>query len=530
MNKLIQVPSLPNIYLFALKTPLASAHQVLFPYSLRWTIEAAIAQACADLGQQRFEVVVTSVETNGPFDFMDPGDCDSCDVRHAFQEIDGEYSPDRIGKFCDLMRLLASPGPTQAVLVSSHNGINKPGFLIAGFLMWCQKMSARNAVDLFNSVHSPICAQPAINCLNQFRPGRDPAMTGKPGPSNETLPPVDRNCVALIKQEAIHMLHSFGGQLLHPTSDADQIARIKAHLLSLSGAKLRNVQGDLFPTVSVWSRDQLELLTMHQFRMTYTPRGTTVYLVILDHNFLYLCIPSGNNTWNETPDPHQQFYGFPATVTCELPVICIGVLTEIAARPVVILTDVMKKGSIELSRCGLEDRLSHLWFDVVDKINDCGLQFRFRAVGLVTTNMIDLEATLRARLGFQSDGLMLLADSFPAGMSLFIPIRPTIKLRVHLNTKKLAILFARADDGTGLFPITIWCLENEADRLMEGKTVRFEVSAVGGEVKFRPVLFSNTDTHDFACDVKPIIEFIRQGYQTKVEVAECEKMVCEQFT
>jgi hypothetical protein len=144
----------------------------------------------------------------------------------------------------------------------------------------------------------------------------------------------------------------------------------------------------------------------------------------------------------------------------------------------------MKKGADELSRCDLEDRLSCLWFQVVGKISDCELQFRFRAVGFVMTRMIEMEASLRAKLGFRSDGLTLLAQSFPAGMSVFIPTRPTIKLRVHFNTKTHAILFARADDRTEPFLIAVWRVENEADRLMEGKTMKFEVSAAAGEVQF----------------------------------------------
>jgi hypothetical protein len=208
---------------------------------------------------------------------------------------------------------------------------------------------------------------------------------------------------------------------------------------------------------------------------------------------------------------------------------CIAVLTEIDARPVVVLTDIFKKGGNELSKCDLEDRLSHIWFEVVGKIGGCPLQFRFRAVGNVATHMIEMEANLMTRLGFLSDGLTLLAHSCPAGMSFFIPVRPTVKLRVHINTRKLAILFARAEDGSELFPIAVWRLENETDRLMEGKAVRFEVASKGRDIEFTPVSFSSTDTHDFVSDVRAILEFVTQGCQPKLELAECEKVIRERF-
>jgi hypothetical protein len=196
----------------------------------------------------------------------------------------------------------------------------------------------------------------------------------------------------------------------------------------------------------------------------------------------------------------------------------------------VILTDIMKKGADELSRCDLEDRLSCLWFQVIGKIGDCELQFNFRTVGFVTTRMIEMEASLWATLGIRSDGFTILAQSFPAGMSFFIPTRPTIKLRVHFSTTEHAILFARADDGTELFSIAVWRAENEADRLMEGKTVRFEVSAAAGEVQFMQVSFSDTDTHNFAHDINKILKFVLQGYQPSVELAICETLIRQRST
>jgi protein-tyrosine phosphatase len=524
MSKPIRLTCLPNVYLFALKTPLPAAHQVLFPSPQRWTIEKAVAMACTDLHQQPFDVVVTSVETNGPFDFMDNADCVASHVLHYYQEIDQEYSPDRIDKFCDLLRTLPSPGRTQVVLVSSHNGINRPGFLIAGALMCADGMSARAAVKRFSLAHTGIWALPAINQLNQLRRG-EPALSGKPWP--EALPPPERTWQPPIKQEAIHLLHLYGGRLLHPKPEAPAITRVKAYLLSLKRAELRMVQGDLFPEMSVWKPELLELISMHRFRATYTPRGTTVYVVILEPDCLHLCIPSGNNTWNALPDPHHQFFRFAATVKGTLPVICMGVLTEIEARPVVILTDILKMGTDELSGCDLEDRLSRIRFDVIGNISKCPLEFRFRAVGDISQRMIEMEASLKSTLGFSSDGLTLLAHAAPARMSLFIPIEPTVKLRVHFNTKRHAIFFARAEDGSGLFPITIWRAKNEADRLMDGKTVRFEVHLVEREIAFRPISFTSADTHDFVRDVKAILEFVMGRYDPKLVVAECESVIQE---
>jgi hypothetical protein len=446
----------PNIYLFALKTPLPSRHQIHFPPEHRWTLDSAIDAACEKLNCSRVEVDVTSIETSPPFDWMDPDDCARLSVNHHYQKVDDEYPLNCLHAFRSTVQELPSPGFIQIVLVSSHNGINRPGFLST-----FEAVNPRDALAKFRDRHAGIYAplvatrlDPAGSTNAQAEIAREnPAVHWSTGMSHFPTP------------EALHMLPAFAGV---EVGDAKAVSVIQGLIQEMvPDAPLRKIQDDCFPVVSVWSRERHELLSMHRFCSTFTPQGITVFFVILDASSVLLYIPTG------TKKAEKKLWKFPANVDAPVPIICTGVLIEEATRPVVVLTDILRYGTERLARCELHDRLSRLWFNVIDSISDCPLRIKFRPIGHLTANrMMDMDASMLSRCGLHSEGVMLVAQAAPAGISFVIP---ALKLRVIFNTKDFVVIDAKNNDDGELVPFWIRKIECQSDYWLQGKTVRFEI-------------------------------------------------------
>jgi hypothetical protein len=507
----------PNIYLFALKTPLPTQHQIHFPPEHRWTLECAISAACEKINRRRVEVSVTSVETSPPFDWMDTRECDRLSVAHHYQKVDDDYPLERLEEFCKTVRALPSPGFIEIVLVSSHNGINRPGFLIAGFLACYEAVQPRAALARFRDQHSAIYSPLVASRLDPAGDSGAQAEIARENPEVHWNAPMSH----FPTPEALHMLPAFGGVNV---SDTDTVGGIQGLIRGLlPDARLRPVQGDCFPIVSVWSRDRLDLLPLHRFCCTFTPQGITVFFVVLDRRSVWLYIPTGTNKTD------KKLWRFPATVEALVPIVCTGVLLEEGTHPAVVLTDILRYGTERLARCDLDDRLSRLWFNVLDNISDCPLRIRFRAVGQVVVNrMIDMDAAMLPRYGFRSEGLTLIAHSSPAGVSFMIPTHPVVKLRVIFNTREFAVLYAKNEADGDLVPFWIRKTECQSDYWLQGKTVRFEIQVtVWPEIVFRPESVSAPDTFDFVTYAQAILDFVRAGSQPKTELAECERIVRE---
>jgi hypothetical protein len=517
----------PNISLFALKTPLPAAHQVFFDQDDRWTVELAARQACDKLSIDRAAAHVISIDTNFGYDPMDVEECKGCGIKHLHIPVGDDFAPDSLTAFCSVVSEIASPGPPEIVLVSSPNGIAQPGFFIVGFLMWFLHMPLARALDLFRDNYHPLSAPKAIEQLLLFQPDEpapDPS-TYRPRFLHRTIryDPLEFGTLNSRVQPLQH-LASLGGRRV-TSSDLAVADSINTLIQSLQFVRLSRGGDNLFPTTSVWRSEHLAQVRMHRFRCTYAPRGPTGFVVIPRQKgtsvSLYIAVPTGGQG-------HQFMFGFRAEVRCPMPVICLTTVANIGTPNVtIVLTDICMLAGREVSRCDLGDRLSMLYWDVLEKVKLIdGVQLAFRPVAPTkqTNQMLQIGETILGKHGIVSDGLVLMAHSYPAGMTYYIPVKPSVRLVVFPGMDRDVVLYGREDNGTGIHPLFVRTCPGPDDvKSFIGQTVRFEFVLDQQKIRIIPIAVEFEQTPDFAGYVQDVYNYMLSGASPKEDLEEIEK-------
>jgi hypothetical protein len=515
----IPIQGRPNLFLFALRTPLPEAHQDYFSEEDRWTLRLAAQTACNSLSVERASASVISIETNAPCDYMDEADWTRDGIEHYYLQVDDNYSPDALNLFCQIVDRISSPGPVTVVLVSSHNGIHRPGFLIAGFLIWYNQIRTGEAISIFNKHRGMPIAERVVKRLLEYCSDDPQNLPLSAGP--ETVHR-SQNCDQLdITPDKLRVACALeyvtaGGQELTEENGAE-IAMIQALIGDLQKAKFQTIEKDRFPLTYVWSPNRLSATELHKFKATYAPRGTTVFVVIVDPSRVYIVIPTGSQ---------PEIFVYHAIVTARLPVICMAVVVNVTSHMILVLTDVCRIGESEVSSHDLSDRQSYLCWEVFAKVQLInGPRIAMRVVGqLNAERMLQLDEKLVNQFEFHSDGIVLIEHGYPAGMTYFIPIRPTVRLFVLFNADHDVILYGRADTKDGLVPLFVRrVLKSSTISSIDKQTCRFELAFRSHKVKLRAIGVELSNTFDFASYVKEIYDYLTRGGASALDLEEIQQ-------
>jgi hypothetical protein len=276
-------------------------------------------------------------------------------------------------------------------------------------------------------------------------------------------------------------------------------------------------RGGPLPAATVWARELLHAARVQRLCATYAPRGPAVFVVITDPQSVAVVVPEG-----------AAVFRFAADVAAPLPVVCLATVAATSAQCTVVLTDAFVIGGVAVSHCDAVDRLSYVCFEVLEKVEVAGVLLTFRAVGRVSAaRMVQLDEKLLRMLAIQSDGVALIAHSWPAGMSYFLPTRPTVRLLVLFNTDHDVVLYARADDGDGFWPMFVRRVQSSADiKVIDTNVVRFELAVIDGTVKLKMLGLELPETTDFASYVNEILNYLTRS-TAKGDLEEIERTIRE---
>ena len=507
----VPIHNLPNIFLVPMKVPLVPALQSGIAEEGQWTIEKAVNETVRKLKRQRRYVQLVCVEFGSTGGSASASEWAEHGVQWYSVPIGDDYPAASLAAFCDLISKLPSPGMMHAVMVCCRNGYNRAGFGIAGFLMWYHKLSAKIATEVFAGARPPgIFNAKAIERLNEFDQTGDRAHTAI-GPSwSRFRQEVVSIAASGLQVEVGPYLTGSGGEKV--MSEAVSKSLQETLWQAMCGKMRRPAHGEMTQSVCVWRQEKLEDLTKSVFMCSYVPRGTPVFMLVTEPKCIYVSYG------------RYRMWKFGAVHQVATPTVCLGMIVEVSGKFVLFLTDILEHGGTKIGKIDLEDRLAVIWYDVLGRIEKCALKLRCRTMAKITalSKVWELVNQMQVKEGFKCEGVTLVSQLYPVGASIFIPVRPSLKLRFVLNTNTIALLLGRSDDAGALEPFTTWPLSTDKLRGLNNHIVRFEV-VFTPEINLVPVSICDNEICDYNSYAHELMKFYQSGLRTDQVVRECER-------
>lgn len=507
----VVIHHMPNIFLIPMKIPLQESLQAGFPEECRWTIAKAEAETMRRLNLQRRYVTLVCIEFGSTGGSCTPAEWAEHGIELCTVPIGDDYSPSSLTAFCDVITRIPSPGRVHGVMVCCRNGYNRTGFGIAGFLMWHHKVSARIATSVFAQARPPgIFNARAIETLNEFGKGGDLAQT-PPGPawSKFRQETVSIAASGLQVEVGPYLTGSRGEKVM-----SGELSRtLQTVLKSAIGGKMkRPAHAEYSPQHRIWTQDKMEELTKNPFLCTYVPRGTPVFLLVTEPECVYVSYG------------RYRIWKFAAKHNVATPTVCLGMVVEVAGKFVLFVLDILMHAGIKVDRIDVDDRLALVWYEVLSKIEKCAINLRFRAMAKITaiSKVLETLTQMQVKEGFKCEGVALVSQLYSVGFSLFIPVRPSLKLKFILNTNTLALLLGRTENASALVPFTLWQLSTDKYRGLNNHIVRFEI-AFTPEVSLIPVSICDNEICDYVSYAVELLNFYRSGLRYDQTIREIER-------
>jgi hypothetical protein len=197
----------------------------------------------------------------------------------------------------------------------------------------------------------------------------------------------------------------------------------------------------------------LEVAAMHLIKTTYAPRGPAILFAAVRDDCVLVLFSS------------VVAFRFQGSVRVPLPFVCLASIgSGTTTSLVVVLTDLLVFGGTDVSTCYLSDRLSLLVFDVLPKLHvPRGLKIGYRAVcDLNSGKALQLRQSPVLSNRVESDCLILIPESFPAGKCFCLPEKATLRFLAISNCDNDVLWYARTDDGIAISPVFVRRMENQA--------------------------------------------------------------------
>lgn len=518
-GKPVNLRSRPNIFLVPVKTPYPKECQESFPEDYKWTIDH-IKQNVMNIMSNRAQTVrlmcieLSEREEEGIFgkDWVLAG------VDYRYVVVSEAYPPSSLREFCSIIEEIPSPGPIYAVMIYCKS-FNRTGFAIAGTLMWCDQYTAREACAVFtDSVPPGIFSAQAVTTLNSYdRNGTEPAhVASRPCWTKRFDQPSDQYTLGELNLGTETFATIKSGHRLSEHEARDLGTRV-VRVIKETGYRIDRIsirpdhrielKRGFMPTMHVYDQ-KIHSFENQKFVCSYQPRGCDCVVLFRDPGCVYIEV--GRNQWFKVAAEHsvpRETY-------------CLGRIAELrGAKSCVMLTDVILYDGKIVSN--IRERMSRIWYDILDKMECHTVEFRMRAVTELTRLGNLPHIINHQKMDVVCDGIVIMPYVSGIGVSYFIPQRPTLRLYVVVNTYTKAFLQARDAYGRRIF-VAIWTLTDEKWAALDGRLVRFEIQRRDNDVVFIPLAQCHSqNNNDLACDsdeyAKGVIRLMKSGVDHLVQ-------------
>lgn len=352
------------------------------------------------------------------------------------------------------------------VIVAGNNGVDNNGFLVCSYLIRKCKLSFNEAIEKFRKSKDPgIMSQTVLKGLS--------TLTSPPGALPKTLPiakwarrnpEIGHHKSISLEKEDTPSLDYFGGRFV-----TDKVALTTLQQIIDNAMPPCVSQNKTLYTrdVKVWDDSMFAVFDKNVYRISFVPRGSQVFIVANDNKGIYVNYG------------YKKFWRFDAEVNFELPLVLSATAVDKGSRLHLFIDDLLLIGAHTFHTTDIDERIYHIYFRIIPKITITSkdIKLNYRPVGRVTNSARLYEKTrdFRHDYGFDVEGLVLLRHGDPSCKSIYLPQRQTLLLFFKMNTFTNALLYARADSGEELVPITMYNLnKHEDDGALDGYVVRFD--------------------------------------------------------
>jgi hypothetical protein len=207
---------------------------------------------------------------------------------------------------------------------------------------------------------------------------------------------------------------------------------------------------------------------------------------------------------------------------CALPFVCSAVGVEVGRHLDVLITDCLFMEREQGIPEDLDVRLGKVWFNILNRVEvvekKSAIKLKFRAVGGATEATRILQATgeMLSTCGFCCEGVSFIEKAAAWGRVIFVPSTATVKLYFAVNSRDVAVLYARADDTGELVPFRTFPV-GEFDEV-SGKVLRFELK----NRDLAPISICKNELPDYMSWVHGVC---RSMMEPGIVISRCEEML-----
>ena len=387
---------------------------------------------------------------------------------YAYAEIDvsKDYSKDAISNFDETVQkfIEENPGDNCVVLVYSNLGINRPGFVLAGYLC------AKNSLKIDESVKKcaelqklPIYSQKAIESLSAEY-GEFEYQCAEPEFMNEDSKTYPLGECGLTMDFAVNLRKLQRKEM----SGKDKEKILDLLKKSLPGDWPKNEDGLPLFVDSVWDEDSITKIRNNNYMVTFEPRGKQCFLIATDSVNVFAVLPDMS--------VYRIFAGFQESRSSpKLPFVATCTWVEEMARVSALLTDLLMIGGESVSEKPLLHRMSLLNSEIVRRLkpemNRDTFAFVFMFRPLAAIKHAKRLTTDFDKLCCRCEALSFVPMDESAGHTIHLTVAPSLILNVKYNGASKAILSTLENDVAT--PVAIFTLSSPKFTSLDGFQAKF---------------------------------------------------------
>lgn len=497
ISKLMTFNPIPNVIIITIKTPTQLSWSFQCPEQVRWTIYDAMSEIERILIENAFYqplernlIEIQSSLFAEPELIIEESEWFKAGYNYIRKTM--RIDPKSGQDFTTYLKGTPTPGYVSLFVLSSNDGFDKIGYLLGYYYLDIDpKHTLKDFLDYYANNNPPgILYHSTFEQLKLLRPDEDITFIEPDGPWN--MAPIEMtNQFPLILENPPNL-----GKPLDKNNDqAISIFKMIGDPSIVHAGFICPLHATPYPNTLLFSPRDESRVCDGNYYVTYSLRGSNAFLFALDNTSVYVLYG-----W-------KQVYKFNANVSCQLPLICIGIISDQKTdKPNIFLTDILKLGDQLFNEIyNFDNRLIKLYRDVFEKIKTEDIKIRFRAktkmknLNRFYQNLIDKCPDRYCPKNV--DGVVFISHQFKPGKTLFLPIRPSIKFYWKSYGPTSAILYARNEEGDLYIPVQIYEFTNPKLYYATDKIIRFEIQ--NGSLE--PVSVCKNESADFISYVKKIL-------------------------
>ena len=414
-----------NQYFMIMKTPLIPSFFGKLENSYFWTIEESIKYVKDYNKENKFKILIIHLSKEINFNFDEDLLLKDIILKHFplnFLNLNNFTE-----NFKNFIQENIEKNVSTYILISSTIGINKPLYSLVTYLSNGEINDIIGTISMICSLYPPgFTKNKVIDCISNYF--KKNIIIDIPSHLFDWYNPIPiKNNIdkSNLYYFPFPQLTNLGSTKV---GSSDKLI-IKNFLNDLPLNILYSFINDI-PTQNmiIWNNRSFDELNSNFYRISFQPQGIDVCICCIENN-TYL-IDSIGDIWN-----------FPIKSNCDNSIIMFGILQQKKDNNFLLfLTDIIKYGKETFENENIDNRLSFLWNNIINKLSYKGspynLDILIRPLGSIN-NLSKLYYEIE-KINFLNIGIIFLP--LKGISSIFIPINCTIPVFATANSKNTLII------------------------------------------------------------------------------------------